>query len=147
MKRYNKDGFHTEHDEGAFVLYEDARNEVQKLQRKLTESRAKEKMDAEIISDKLSYIERLETFIKERLSRCVTQDLIVDALRKNTTAEELLENENAELRARLDKTEAQRDDLADFASEFIDAWESGVGGDSYLLRYAHETLTKLDDNE
>ena len=82
MKRYNKDGYHAEHDEGAFVLYEDAKNEVQKLQRKLTESRAKEKMDAEIISDKLSYIERLETFIKERLSRYVTQDLIVDALRK-----------------------------------------------------------------
>ena len=109
MKRYNKDGYHAEHAEGAFVLYEDAKNEVQKLQRKLTESRAKEKMDAEIISDKLSYIERLETFIKERLSRYVTQDLIVDALRKNTTAEELLENENAELRARLDKTEAQID--------------------------------------
>ena len=109
LKRYNKDGYHAEHDEGAFVLYEDAKNEVQKLQRKLTESRAKEKMDAEIISDKLSYIERLETFIKERLSRYVTQDLIVDALRKNTTAEELLENENAELRARLDKTEAQID--------------------------------------
>ena len=31
MKRYNKDGFHAEHDEGVFVLYEDAKREIDEL--------------------------------------------------------------------------------------------------------------------
>ena len=31
MKRYNKDGYHAEHDEGAFVLYEDAKREIDEL--------------------------------------------------------------------------------------------------------------------
>jgi hypothetical protein len=40
MKRYQKDGFHAEHDEGVFVLYEDAKCEIDELKTRLAEAEA-----------------------------------------------------------------------------------------------------------
>ncbi len=44
MKRYNKDGYHAEHDEGVFVLYEDARREIDELNAGIAKSEAQRKL-------------------------------------------------------------------------------------------------------
>lgn len=33
-------------------------------------------------------------------------------------------------------------DLLDFAKEFVEAWQSGMAGDSYLLRIANAVIAK-----
>ena len=70
------------------------------LRLRAEQAEARVKMADAVVSDKNAHIARLEHFIAEHLSRLASQDVIVDALRKNTTAEELLEKENAVMRAR-----------------------------------------------
>jgi len=42
----------------------------------------------------------------------------------------------------LEKAIAAAPDMLNFVSEFIDAWENGFGGDSYLLHMARAVFAK-----
>lgn len=51
-----------------------------------------------------------------------------------------LKRELTALRLRAEQAEARCKRLEEFVREFIDAWDNGMGGDSYLYRNASQAL-------
>jgi transposase len=49
------------------------------------------------------------------------------------------------LQKQIAKVEKERGVLEEFVKEFVDAWESGMGGNSYLLRGARKALAQLEE--
>lgn len=46
------------------------------------------------------------------------------------------------LKAMAQRLQTERDDLLAFANEYLQAWDDGMGGDSYLRRIAESVVSK-----
>ena len=69
---------------------------------------------------------------------------LIDWLDAQGTAEHHAARDEIEaLRRQLAECERERDELVKFTKEFIEAWDDGMAGDSYLLRNAKAVLAKV----
>lgn len=49
------------------------------------------------------------------------------------------------IKAMCERLQQERDELLDFAKEYLDAWDSGMAGDSYLRRIAEKTIARTQE--